>query len=694
MKTLTLVTKGENICEVLLKQLVDLLGDRVHVEGYFLDGNIQAPIGKDLIVASSPLTLELGQSVLDPDCPRIVALRSINYQGLDPLLSLPHGTQALLVNDSDWATTDSISFLKTIGMNHIEYFPYFPGISDYPALKLAITPGEPQLVPAGIERIIDIQNRGIDFITLVEILRKLDLLDEKTNLLSAKYISGMMNLLIQKKRMAELNQHMKNQLETIINTVRDGIIAVDETEQITVFNSIAEELLGCPHEGVIGKNLNDGTLRADIRGLLSSLQNSQEKFQYVNGRHLVVNSAAFLEEAARPEVPKGRVYTLNDVTEIQRLEEEHRRELVSQQNYARYTFAHILGESELIQTTRELAQKIARSDSPLLIQGESGTGKELFAQGIHNASPRKNGPFIAVNFAALSESLLESELFGYEEGAFTGAKKGGMSGLFQQAHKGTIFLDEIGDAPLSFQVKLLRVLQEKQVRRIGSARVIPIDIRVIVATNKNLKELINQRLFRQDLYYRLNVLPVKLPPLRERKQDILVLAKHFYRKYFVGFPLLPAEEYFQKIEKFLHTYNWPGNIRELQNVVEYLVNICPDHPPEEEMLPEELKEGLLTTAPNLDPSFLEPYPNFAIQSKFLGGQHSLPLLQLIAAANDQSQPVGRRSLALKTGLTEGVVRGLLDTLEKKGYLIPNRGRRGLLLTNSGRELLRNANSNL
>lgn len=674
MKTLTLLTIGKNTCEALHEQLIDLLGDRVHVEAYYLESNIKKLIGKDLIILSSPAVLELGKNILNPNCPRIVALRSINYQGMEPLLTIPNGTQALLVNDTDSSVSESISFLKTIGMNHIKYFDYYPGIADYPHIKLAITPGETDLVPECVEHIIDIQNRSIDFITLVEILKYLDLLDEKMNLLSAKYVRGMVNLLVRNKQMEELNQHINNQLEIIINTVRDGIIAIDDQRNITVFNSIAEELLGFPCEVIIGKNMSDTTIRADIRELLAASKNDRENFHYINGRHLVVNSAVFLENKNQliANHPKGRVYTLNDVTEIQRMEEEHRRELINQQNFARYTFAHILGSSEMIQTTKRLAQKIARSDSPILILGESGTGKELFAQGIHNASARKNGPFIAVNFAALSENLLESELFGYEEGAFTGAKKGGMSGLFQQAHKGTIFLDEIGDAPLTFQVKLLRVLQEKQVRRIGSSRVIPIDVRVIVATNRNLKELIIQGLFRQDLYYRLNVLPIKIPPLRQRNEDILILAKYFYEKYLIGSKLHPAEDYFRKIEEFLLAYSWPGNIRELQNVVEYLISICPDQPPVQKMLPEELREDFSNPSP---PSIKDPY------------QYSL-ILRLIAQANDQDHPIGRRSLALQTGLTEGVVRKLLMNLELKGLVIPNRGRRGVALTTSGIEYVK------
>ena len=675
MKTLTLVTKGKNSCDALNKQLEELLGDRVHIEGYYLEGNIHPMIGKDLILASSSITLELTEKYLNPLCPRIVALRSVSYRGMEALLDLPPRTQALLVNDTSSSALETISFLNAIGMNHIEYFPYIPGMNehDFPNLNLAITPGESDLVPHSVDRVIDIENRNIDFITLIEILRILSLLDEKANLLSAKYVSSMLDLLKKNKHMANLNKHMENQLKTIINTVQDGIIALDEKNDVAVFNSIAEGLLGYPGEMIIGKNVADQSLRDDIRSLLENDGSGFEGSHHVNGRQLIVNSSPISEDALGRYA--GRVFTLNDVTEILRLEENHRRELVSQQNYARYTFDHILGQSDIIRITKKLAQRIASSDSPTLIQGESGTGKELLAQGIHNASPRKNGPFIAVNFASLSESLLESELFGYEEGAFTGAKKGGNTGLFQQAHKGTIFLDEIGDAPLSFQVKLLRVLQEKQVRRIGSSRLIPIDIRVIVATNKNLKNLIDQGLFRQDLYYRLNVLPIKLPPLVERKQDIVPLARHFYRSHFNGHPLLHEETYFHNLKEYFLAYDWPGNIRELQNVIEYLVNISPNTPPLPEMLPEELRA--VTKISHKTGELWEE------------GENSAKLLEFIAAANSLNEPVGRRSLAQKMGLTEGIVRGLLRNLEVKGYLIVCRGRKGLSLTSAGSHMVLN-----
>ena len=200
-----------------------------------------------------------------------------------------------------------------------------------------------------------------------------------------------------------------------------------------------------------------------------------------------------------------------------------RTNLMKRGHTSKYDFSNIIGKSKKITETKEIARKLARSNSTLLLIGESGTGKELFAHAIHKASNKQHGPFVAVNFAALPENLLESELFGYEEGAFTGARKGGHAGLFEQAHKGTIFLDEIGDASMKIQARLLRVLQEKEVLRIGGTKIIPIDVRIIAATNKNLEDLVSAGKFREDLFYRLKVLPIRIPPLRERKEDIPLL---------------------------------------------------------------------------------------------------------------------------------------------------------------------------
>lgn len=344
---------------------------------------------------------------------------------------------------------------------------------------------------------------------------------------------------------------------------------------------------------------------------------------------------------------------IREVTAIQKLEQEVRVKLARKRYTSRYTMDDILGSSEEIRLLKKLAGRIAVFDQPVYIYGESGTGKELFAQAIHACSRRANGPFIAVNFAAMSESLLESELFGYAEGTFTGAKKGGMPGVFEQAHGGTLFLDEIGDSPLSFQIKLLRVLQEKQVRRIGDDKLIPVDVRVIVATNKNIAQFVRERSFREDLYYRLNVLP-----LRERRADILPLAREFYREMASSLPKLPPFDVFfaGKLDELMQ-YDFPGNARQLRNVVEFLV--CTS------------ENGL---CPDISPAFGEVIP-----SRPRPLQDEQIVLEALREREKRGEASGRRSLAVATGLFEDRVKKALAILRESGSVEIRRGRAEIVL---------------
>ena len=355
-----------------------------------------------------------------------------------------------------------------------------------------------------------------------------------------------------------------------------------------------------------------------------------------------------------------KVYMIREVTAIQKLEQEVRVKLARKRYTSRYTMDDILGSSEEIRSLKKLAGRIAVFDQPVYIYGESGTGKELFAQAIHACSRRANGPFIAVNFAAMSESLLESELFGYAEGAFTGSKKGGMPGFFEQAHGGTLFLDEIGDSPLSFQIKLLRVLQEKQVRRIGDDKLIPVDVRVIVATNKDIAQLVRERSFRENLYYRLNVLPLHLLPLRERRADILPLARGFYREMASSLlELPPFDEFFAGKLDELMQYDFPGNARQLRNVVEFLV--CTS------------ENGL---CPDISPAFGEVVP-----SRPRPLQDEQIVLEALREREKRGEASGRRSLAVATGLSEDRVKKALAILRESGSVEIRQGRAGIVLLN-------------
>lgn len=660
MKRLNIVFLSKNTGAEIHTQLERLLGGKAEVHSCHARCGIPGDAGGDLILFTSQNAYIAARPFIRPGVPFLIARRSINYHEIDKILAIPPGTAVLLVNDSRDSTRETISLLQALGIDHLEYHPYSPDLTDYPRLATAITPGEAELVPPCVRTVIDIKTRQVDFTTLVEILKQLSLLDEKANLLSATYIREIIELIKTTRQMATTNTRLTGQLQTIIDVVGDGIVALDENERVSVSNPAAEKLLGVARENILGQSAAGPGVSDRLKPLFAKGAGETEFFLRVGGRQLVV-----LAPHAKPSArTAGKVFILRDVTEIQRLEQELRRKTVAEQNYARYHFEDILGDSEILGVAKDLAHKMALSASPVLIHGESGTGKEIFAQSIHNTSPRKNGPFVAVNFAALSESLLESELFGYVDGAFTGAKKGGCPGLFEQAHKGTIFLDEIGDAPLSFQIKLLRVLQEKQVRRIGGSQVIPINIRVITASNKDLKELIRKGHFRQDLYYRLKVLTLKLPPLRERPQDIPVLARSLYRKYFRNNPPHPAEKYFELILPCFMDYDWPGNIRELQNVVEYLSTICPDDIALPRHLPEEFAR---LAAPPPGPLSSGPAVTDAIA-------------RLVSEANSANMPVGRRSLAAKLGLPESQVRQLINQMAAGGRLNVKRGSRGLEIT--------------
>ena len=272
----------------------------------------------------------------------------------------------------------------------------------------------------------------------------------------------------------------------------------------------------------------------------------------------------------KPFKISGLRHTLKKALETKRLEKENI--LLKKILQERYNFYNIIGRSEKMQKIFDLIEKVSKVDSNVLIEGESGTGKELVAKAIHFNSPRSKGPFVTINCAAIPDNLLESELFGYVKGAFTGATQS-KKGLFLEADGGTIFLDEIGDMSLNLQSKLLRVLEEKLIRPLGSTQQIPVNVRIIAATNQDLKKAVEEKKFREDLYYRLNVINIKLPPLRERKEDIPLLIDHFVKKY--------AEKYGKKIKgvdpkliSCLEEYEWPGNVRELENTIERAVALA------------------------------------------------------------------------------------------------------------------------
>lgn len=360
----------------------------------------------------------------------------------------------------------------------------------------------------------------------------------------------------------------KEQLQTIINNTYEGIIALDMDNTITVLNSVAERILGMKAADVVGIGANELSQLINAEGLFTEDSHSTNQIRQIGHYQVLINRIPIHSDGEY----FGLVYTFQDVTKIQNIEQHIRQAIYRKGLVAKFSIHDIVAQSQVMQELLKRTRKFGATDATVLISGESGTGKELFAQSLHTFSSRRNGPFVAVNCAALPENLLESELFGYEEGAFTGAKKGGKLGLFELAHGGTIFLDEIGTITLNLQARLLRVLQEKEVRRVGGDRIVPVDVRIIAATNVNLKQMVEQMKFRQDLYFRLNVLNIKIPPLRERKEDIPHLVNHFLRIYNNKLNK-EIKEFAPELWQWFLQYEWPGNVRELENIVERCVII-------------------------------------------------------------------------------------------------------------------------
>jgi PAS domain S-box-containing protein len=359
------------------------------------------------------------------------------------------------------------------------------------------------------------------------------------------------------------------QIRTIVDFVHDGIIAIDKEGRVSIYNRMAEKIFKRPPAEAVGRKVETVVPNTRLYEVIETGKPQIGELQEVLDTMIATNRVPIV---VGNEVV-GAVATFQDVTMLQKVEQKIRRQLADRGLVAMYTFDDIIYSSEKMKDVVNQAKKYALLDSTVLIFGETGTGKELFAQSIHNASRRKNGPFVAINCAALPENLLESELFGYAEGAFTGARKGGKAGLFELAHGGTIFLDEIGEMPPGLQSKLLRVIQERRVMRIGDDRLIPVDVRIICATNRDLVEMIKQGKFREDLFYRINVLQINIPPLRERKEDLDVLVPHFIKKYSLG-----CGKYINGLTSramdFLKTFNFPGNVRELESIIERACALC------------------------------------------------------------------------------------------------------------------------
>lgn len=644
-----------------------ILGDYVTITNYYTD-EISAgqQINADVYAVCYEEMLNDLVGHIDSFSKVVVISRSIQQKYLKPIMQIPAGTNVLVINDSRTSTLQAMYMIFELGIGHLNLFPYEKSLADageYDNITVAIAgSGSESLIPKNISQIYNFHNREVSFETLHKVISLLDI--------KSHHIYN--NLLKKVKDESDtntdyINSYLGNILKdlmfsNIVEQSSRAIILLDKLDTIYYINEIAYKTF----------KLSQGDLFIQSNYLPDELAAANE----FDGEIVAYNGSNYLVEKIDIQLVNNSIgYCLifQNEKDLRKDENNLSRHLKQTGFFAKYTFDDIIHTSRSMQHCIETAKKVASSDYTILIRGESGTGKELLAQSIHNYSSRKNYPFVAVNCAAIPETLLESELFGYEEGAFTGAKKNGKLGLFEHAHHGTIFLDEIGDISPAIQASLLRVLQEKQIMKVGSGKIINIDTRIIAATNAALEKKVEEGEFRSDLFYRLNVITLTIDSLKKRKDDIMPLLNVFLGKQFDN--LIPSEK------EDLMRYDWPGNVRELENVASYykIMNQLP----------------LNITTPIETVAAKHKISNFETSDPMREDEDlNFVVLKMIAANSSQFAGIGRGALlkkltALNITIGEGSLKKCMLHLKKEGLIYSESGRGGSHITQLGLDYINN-----
>lgn len=570
-KKLALITLEKNAKEMYLNNINDLFGDYIEVKAYCVYDELPECIKADLVVVSNEYVNNHIHFRLNANTEIVYLRRTFIYENLKRIFELPHGTKAMLIDYSMETCMNIISVLKGIGIRHIEWIPVHKEMKKEEIEKhvnsgidLAVTPGLRFYSQKQVSNVIDIGWTVIDMSTMLEIATKLHIYDDE---IEQKLLLYSLNTFpLNNSILATLKNNIliKNIHEEVLNVMEDGVLIINQDNKLMHWNKSLLTLLNIYEKDLENCAVSDSGLQSKLKELLLSeetLENVVFEIKEIGKNVIITKKLVNLFKDS-----KTYLVILKDISAVQEESAAISRRIKEQGYIAKYTFDRIVARHNTMLECINKAKTMATVDGAVLITGESGTGKEVFAQSIHNSSQRKEMPFVAINCAALPETLLESELFGYEAGAFTDAKKTGKKGLFEIAHKGTIFLDEIGDMPKALQAKLLRVLQEREVMRIGGHSIIPIDVRIIAATNQDLFGLVEEKAFREDLFYRLNVIPLHLPALRERKRDIPLLIQEVFRELKIN-----ALEIDDELMGMLMRYNWRGNVRELKNCIQYMV---------------------------------------------------------------------------------------------------------------------------
>ena len=677
-KSLTIVAGSESTRSALHDQLKEYIPEEIKITSYSLELiNITHFECDILLVSSKDVLIHLkNKNIAYNSKHLIIAKRTINFDYIDLIVPIPPNTDVLLVNDTEYSTNEAINILKNLGIDYLNYIPYYPGLKGvFNKVSIAITIGELDKVPSFVDKIYNLGTRIIDFQTITEILNCAGILISNAESFSNKYLQKIINVAKKLTLFSKENAKLVKRLGIALDGINDGILVINSSDKnISILNDNLRNILGLNHSNFINKNIYSIINNQEILDFIFDNLTEDEKIIKINNNDVLLSK--FYEFQS-----DSIVVTFKSIKETIIVNEKMIKEFRKKGFYAKYSFDDIVGNSKEITKVKDILKKLSHSNLTILLYGESGSGKELFASAIHNESDRKNGPFLAVNFSSLNDELIESELFGYEEGAFTGAKKGGKEGLFELANGGTILLDEIGDISLKMQSRLLRVLQEKEIIKIGGHEVKPIDVRIIAATNKNLFEMVQKNEFRKDLFYRLKMGYVKIPSLRDRKSDLPTLIHTFVNKE-SNYTYSITPEAIKKLCK----YSWNGNVRELQNTISYMIAISNSNVLTSDDVPEQ--EFFQTDLQN-DFYYSYDYSINKINKDLNDIQ--IKILITIYEYNLRNNIIGRKIL-LETfqdsyNLSEYAIRKNLSYLENLGYISSSRGKVGIILTELGKNYI-------
>lgn len=650
-------------------QLRELFSDYMELSSYSLEEGIKPYINCDLALVPSAEVGEAVRKYLLPHTPLLVVRRTVSREGWAKIRQIPPHAKVLMVNTYWQMAIQTVSSLYELGLRDIKLIPFDnDGEENYEGIEYAITANERELVPAHIPNVVEIGPRLVDVSSLFDILTTLNLLNNDTLAILRRHEASMMPL---NPGFVEMLNHFQQEHESVsaaMDLLDDAVLVFDGSYRVHIYNQKMAEIFPAYQYQLANLPLQQ-IFPEKVMNLLDQPCDIRGELVRIHGRDYLLNKTW----TGTAEKQGEGLMVLRSGDSIEQQSGQMVQSLRQNGSQAKYNFRDIRGGNVKLRRALRLARKAADSGSDVLIEGESGTGKELFVQSIHSASARKNGPFVAFNCAALTGSLLESELFGYEEGSFTGASRRGKRGLFEVANHGTIFLDEISEIPLDIQAKLLRVLQEREFIRVGGSQTVPIDVRIIAATNQDLYGLVRQQKFRLDLYFRLNVFNIKIPPLRERRDDIPDLAAFFLKQHDI------REDFPRETMDIFQQYDWPGNIRELKNCIEYMVNLG------EGFLPVNLPEHIAADVQ-------EPGKEVSVSDE---GVAVMPLdrldfailMNLQKAAKAQKN-VGRKWLSEQLSaegmyFSESNVRHRLNYLAAEGLVILSRGRGGSKITPAG-----------